>query len=318
MENISHKFVIGVDGGGTKTLAMVADLSGNIISEGQSGSSSPRNVGIDKSIENIIQAIDIAFLDLYGKGNVQAIVIGLASLAEEYQDKSEIIENKIKNNLKTKGFLKGEVFVISDQIIAFHSEVDKKEGVVVISGTGCVARGWRDKKDIKASGWGWLSDEGSAFWVGQKVFQQTMKSIDGRSDKTILVKMIMKELNINNPIEYNRKVYMNDFTELIPYLSKIADEAAKKGDKFAKSIMNEAGKELALSTNTVIENLGFKKEFPIVLVGSMFKSKFLFDSFKKEIKKKNKFAKIIIPEKPPVFGAIKMAIKKINEKSKKN
>jgi len=53
----AKNYVIGVDGGGTKTVAALADLDGKILRIGRTGSSSPRNVGIKRAAQNIAQAI---------------------------------------------------------------------------------------------------------------------------------------------------------------------------------------------------------------------------------------------------------------------
>ncbi len=314
MKKLKEKFIAAVDGGGTKTLTVISDLNKNIIGQGISGPSSPRNVGIDRSVDSIVDSIVLAL----GSKDIELEMVftGLASLAEEFQDKTQELEKKIKSKLK--GILKGKVIVVSDQIVAFASGTDKKEGVIVISGTGSVARGWKGEKDVKVSGWGWLADEGSAFWVGQKVYSTTMRSIDGRQKKSLLVDMVIKELKIKDVVDYNKKIYNNNLTEIIPQLSIIADKASLEGDKLAIDIFKEAGRELALSANTVINKLDFNKEFPLVLVGGMFKSKYLLASFKKEVKKQNPLADIIVSKNDPVFGAVKSAIEQINEGIKKS
>lgn len=57
MENRTQRYIIGVDGGGTKTEAALADLSERILRIAKSGSASPRNVGIKKAVENIVEGI---------------------------------------------------------------------------------------------------------------------------------------------------------------------------------------------------------------------------------------------------------------------
>ncbi|MBZ1356421.1 MAG: hypothetical protein KY054_01440 [Candidatus Nealsonbacteria bacterium] len=316
MNKVKEKFIAAVDGGGTKTIAVISNLNGEIIGEGVSGSSNPRNVGISRSVDNIVDSVILALDSKNVK--LDLLLVGIASLAEEFQDRTAEIEKKIKDHIKLRKVFKGRVRVVSDQLVAFNSGTDKKEGVVVISGTGSVARGWKGKKDIKVSGWGWLADEGSAFWVGHKVYSTTMKAIDGREKRSLLVDMVIKELKIKDAVDYNKKIYSNNLTEVIPYFSIIADKAALGGDKSAINIFKEAGKELALSANTVIKKLGFNKDFPLVLVGGMFKSKYLLVSFKKEVKKHNPLVKIIVPKNGPVFGAVKLAIGQINEGIKKS
>ncbi len=77
-------------------------------------------------------------------------------------------------------------------------------------------------------------------------------------------------------------------------------------------IMRQAGEEAALAAEIAIKSLGFKrKKFPLVLVGSMFKSENFKRSFELHIKQSVSKANIIYPETPPVLGAVKLAIESI-------
>src|SRR4030042_1320438 len=214
-KKIKKQYVIGVDGGGTKTEAVLADLNGKILS-----------------------------------------------------------------NKKISPIKKGKIIIGSDQKVAFRSGTDKKDGIVLISGTGCVCHGWRGDEDVKSSGWGWLSDEGSGFWVGQKGFQAFYKELDGRGRTTLITKLIFKELKLKSKDDLLKITYSKDSIRQTSLISKIVDEAANKGDKTAKSIMEEAGRELSLSAITVIKKLNFQNQkFPIVLVGGMFDSKIASKTF---------------------------------------
>ena len=95
-------------------------------------------------------------------------------------------------------------------------------------------------------------------------------------------------------------------------ISKIVDKAAQIQDEIAKSIMEEAGKELSILATSVIKRLNFQnKKFPLVLVGAMFKSKIILNKLKKEIKKLAPRVEFIFPKKEPVIGAIKLAIENL-------
>lgn len=306
-------YVIGVDGGGTKTVTALSDQSGEIFKMVETGPSSPRNVGIDRTVENV--ALGIKKILGRKKQGIDFIFAGLPSIEEEYFSKSKEIEEKILKEISIKTKIK----VGSDQLVAFRSGTDEKNGVAVIAGTGCVAHGWRGGRDLKSSGWGWFFDEGSGVWVGRKVLQKVFRDIDNRDSKTELTKMVLKELDVSTPEKLAQKIYFSvetiknkkqeDFLKIISSLSKIADEAAEKGDIAAREILREAGDEISLAVNTVVKKLGFKnKKFSLVLVGSMFLSKNFRKTFELYVAKTTNKANLIYPENPPVFGAIKLAI----------
>lgn len=318
------QYVIGVDGGGTKTIAALADLRGRILSQSKSGSSSPRNIGIKRAVLNIAKAVGPL---LKKKGTIVSTVIALPAIEEEYRDKKKEILELLRFQKKISKIFNGRIEINSDQLTAFRAGTGEKDGVVLIAGTGCVAHGWRGKKEAKASGWGWLADRGSAFWVGQRVFQAVLKDLDKRGEKTFLTKLVFQELKIRNINDFLKKIYSpkssptysrtlrgkTNPTEIIPKLSILCDQASQSGDRVAKEIMIEAGKELALAAETVICELNFQKtEFHLVLVGSMFKAKIFLDTVKKNINKSIPKVQFIRLKKGSVNGAVKLALEQIN------
>lgn len=312
MENKDKKYVIGVDGGGTKTTAVLVDLNGKILKIAKSGPSNLRNVGIKKAVKNIAEGIKMV---LSKKGKILSTFIGLAAVEEEFKFKKEKIKKELLKYKKISPIFKGKITINSDQIVAFRSGTDEKYGVVLIAGTGCSAHGWRNKIEVKTTGWGWLADEGGGFWVGQRVFQIIFKNLDGRNSKTLLTKLIFQKLKIKTKEDLITLVYSENPTEIIPSFSVFCDEASEKGDKIAKEILIEAGKELALSVNTIIKKLNFQKiKFPLVLIGSMFKSKIVLNTVKKEIKRFAPKAQFIRPKQEPVIGAVKLAIEQVKNK----
>jgi len=317
MQKENQNYVIGVDGGGTKTIAALADLNGLqptrhppkgplILKLSKTGPSNLRNVGIQKAAENIALAIKKVSPK---RGKILSTFIGLAAIEEEFKFEKEKIKREIRRKLKN---FKGELAIGSDQIVAFRSATDEKNGVVLISGTGCVSHGWKNGKEAKTSGWGWLNDEGSGFWVGQRGFQAVFKELDGRGPKTFIAKLLFQELKLKSKEALLKKIYSKDFVRDISLISRIVDEAANKGDRIVRNIMIEAGQELAKSAITIIKKLNFKNEkFPIVLVGGMFDSKIVLETVKKEVKKVAPKVKFIEPKVDPVIGAVKLAIEQL-------
>lgn len=309
-QKISQGYVIGIDGGGTTTTVAMADLQGKILSIKKSGPSSPRNIGIKISVENISQAIE-KVLEKARNRQILSTFIGLPAVEEEFKSKKDKIKKEFLKDKEISLIFQGKIIIGSDQIVSFRSGSDKKDGVLLIAGTGSVAHGWREGKEAKASGWGWLADEGSAFWVGQKGFQAILKDLDGRSQKTLISQIVFQKLKVKNREDLIQKIYLLSprTNSVISSLSISVNEAAKKEDKIAKFILVEAGRELALAVNSVVEKLNFQKiNFPLVLTGSMLESKVVLKTVKREVKKFAPRAEFIRPKNKPVAGAIKLAI----------
>ncbi len=300
--------IIGVDGGGTKTTVALADEKGEIISQEVGGPSNWRNVGVTKSAEVVFSLIK----KIKKEKQISLSYIALAGIEEEWKEKKD---DFIKE-LKEKG-LEGEVILGSDQLAAFRAGTDEKEGVIVICGTGTVARGFKNGKDVKASAWGFLADEGAAFYTGIEGYRAVQKAFDERGEKTKIADIMRREWSVETPEELNKKVY-GDFLKNIPLLSIMVGEAGREGDKIAISILERSGKEVALYAKTVIKKLGFKEKFPVVLSGGMFNSEIFLSVFKKEIGCFAPKAEIILLEEDPVKGAVKLARDAVRDNSSIN
>lgn len=291
-------YFIGIDGGGTKTEAVVLDLEGNIHATRVSDSSNLRNIGIERAVENIVRSIPPL-----KKEKIESLFVGIPAFAEEFKDKEEEIKDLI---CKSTDIAKENIFIVSDQIIAFFSGTEKEDGVVVISGTGSVARGWNEGKDIKTTGWGYLTDRGGAFQVGKCAYQKTVEALDRMENHTILTKMVMEKFKAEKIEDLNKIVYRENPVEILSPLSILVNTAAEKGDDIAVNILNDACDYLLKATKNTIEKLNFEKDFPVVLVGGMFKSEIFLNRFKENISPN---AQIIIPKESPAMGAARLAIK---------
>ena len=297
-----NKLVMGIDGGGTKTDIVLADLRGTIIKKVKAGPASLRNTGIEKSCENILKGIDkLSEVD----GEIVSTFVGFPALQEEYSNRKEHIEDCLDKEIS------GDVKIGSDQLVAFKSGTESDKGIVVIAGTGGVVRGFNGEKSEKVSGWGYLADEGSAFWVGLKAYRKITKQLDGRGEKTLITEIVFKEWDLEDGNELNKRIYKNPI-ESLPELSIMVDYAQRGGDKIATRILEEAANEIFEGVELVAKKLNLH-QFPLILVGGMFKSGFLEGELSKKIKDKDKI-NIIRPENDPVFGAVKLAISNYEEK----
>ncbi len=301
---MKKEFVIGVDGGGTRTRAVLADLNGKAIKEAEAGPSSPRNLGSREASRNIYEAVSKIMPE---EKNVGKIIIGLAAVSEQPDLKKEVLHFLRENGLSE--FLLNRTRVISDQLVAFRAGTNSKEGVVLIAGTGAVARGWRGEKEVKVNGWGYLADEGSAYWVGRLALEAIFKDIDGRGKDTKITEVAFDEIGVKSRKILLDEIYNSPPTLFVPRFSVFCDEAASRGDETAVFILQRAGEELALSALTVIRELNFEEEkFPLVLVGGMFKSRIVLQKTKEMIEKNVSRVEFLEPKEEVVKGALRIAL----------
>jgi len=312
------KYILGVDGGGTKTIVQVADVRGKAVTQVASGASSYKSVGISKAIENLNKAVFNAIKNLKTSEDVCFIssCFGFAGndVEEDCKIYTEIVfNNKLGSHLDPK-----RTIICNDTRIGIEIGSVNKNKIIVIAGTGSNCLGINeDGKQVRASGWDYiLADEGSGYSIGLKALKAVMRSYDGRGKKTILSKTILEELNLKKVQDLVRWAYDRPFSKvMIGTLAKGVCKAAEMGDEVSINILAEEACEAAISVITVADKLGFaSKDFDLVFAGSLFKCKKYFKNILMSRVKEN-FPKVnfISIIKNPVEGAIKLAVEKLKD-----
>ncbi len=184
-------YLIGIDGGGTKTDCIVTDLERGFVASASAGPASLRDLGIKKAVENVVKSIK-GSLENVPEKEIAVLFVGLSGFAEEFKEKENDIRSKIKEELESNNIKARKIHIDSDQKVAFRAGTDKKDGVVAIAGTGSVVRGWNREKDVKVSGWGFFADESGAFYIGKEAYRKTTQMLDGRIEKTHLANKVLE------------------------------------------------------------------------------------------------------------------------------
>src|SRR6185503_1169497 len=154
-----RRAVVGVDGGGTKTRAVILASDFSILGEGLSGASNPLRVGIAGAATAIREAIDRACETAQlRRTDLIAAEIGLAGARRR--------ELNARMREALVGLQIGEIVVVGDADIALYGASEGEPGVIVIAGTGSICCGVNARrKTICAGGWGPIAgDEGAGAW----------------------------------------------------------------------------------------------------------------------------------------------------------
>jgi len=310
-------YILGVDGGGTKTIVLVTDTKGNSIAESESGSSNYKSVGVEIAGENISKAIlkTIEKIDSVEKFTFKSACFGLSG--NDFSEDKKIYQKIIFNGMIKDYLNPSRTIICNDTRIGLAAGSDSKNGIVIMSGTGSNCYGVNEKgKEARVNGLDYiLADEGSGYEIGLKALKALIRAYDGRGEDTLLLKTILEDLKIGSIEELVKWAHSGlFFKEKIAAIAKTVCRTAKMKDKVSIRILKEEAEEAFLSIETVAEKLKLeKKEFDLVFVGRVFKCEKYFKSV--VIKNlKDKFPKInLIPLiRKPVEGAIKLALKLCN------
>jgi N-acetylglucosamine kinase-like BadF-type ATPase len=263
----SPSAVVGVDGGGSKTDAVILDTDQRILGEGTAGPSNPLRVGIVRAAAAVREAIDKACEAAQIRHeDLLAAQIGLAGAR-----RTELRE-RVREALSNLGI--ADLEVVSDADIALYGATEGKPGVVVIAGTGSVCCGVnaRGKRNC-AGGWGPVAgDEGSGAWIARRALRAIAHASDGRGPKTSLMAAACAYFHVTTPEDLSTAIYAPTMTnERLAGFGKPVIEAAKGKDQVAQEILAEAGRELGLAVAAVIRNLKLEPEpFQVAYVGGVF------------------------------------------------
>jgi N-acetylglucosamine kinase-like BadF-type ATPase len=305
------RYIIGIDGGGTKTLGILVNENANLLAKAELGPSNYHVLGKLKLKELIGSLVDKLIKQSKIAPEVDAICVGLAGAGRENE------RNEVTKLVKELNCAK-QILAEHDASIALAGALGGNPGIMIIAGTGSIAFGRNaDGKTARAGGWGYLlGDEGSGFYIGQKALIAALKEWDGRGEKTKLTDIIINEYGVSNIEGIIEKVYSEKLkSKGIGKIAPLVFKAAKNGDRVAKGIVEEAGRELGTLASAVMEALGLTKNVEIALVGSIFKQKeLLLDSLRDAVPSEANVT-FCAPRFPPVIGAALLALKKIGVKT---
>lgn len=302
------KYVVGIDGGGTKTHMKIADLNGKIIAEGVKGPSNI-NSSAEEEVKKVLKDLISEGIKSIGEGmdECSAICIGTAG-ADRDEDKV-IIENMIKDAL---GY-KGKIIVVNDAEVALAGGIGKRNGIIVISGTGSICYGRTEEgKSCRSGGWGHIiGDEGSGYDIGIKAIKAALKSYDGRGEKTILESSVLECLGLNYHEDLISYIYRSGAGKKeIARLTRVVNKAYKNGDAASKKILEDAAEELFLSVKAVINKLyiGGENISLVATGGAINNIEYLYDEFKNKVNKVYPKVNIVHMKNDSAFGAVVIAI----------
>jgi len=301
--------VIGIDGGATKTIAIFGSADGKILGRGRGGSSNYHNVGTSKAIESIKRAANEAKLHArVGAKKAEIAVVALAAVDSSGDERAA-------TRFARKTNIARQIFVVHDSIAYLQSAFHGRPGIMVESGTGCVAAGINSTgRYVRVSGWGALvDDQGSGYDIGRKALNAAFRAADSRGPETRLVSAIRKKFRLKDLEDLIYMIYSTGFT--VDQIASLAYLVSKEAlhDNVSRRILQDAGTTLGELACVVAKRLGINRNhFKVAAIGGVFNSgKYLTRAFNKRIKQECPQAEIVRPEIEPALGAFSLAIRKV-------
>jgi len=257
--------VLGIDAGGTKTTALLADADGRVLGEGRAGGANLQAHG-ELEVEKVLHSV---ISEALGDRQVvpAAVCLGLAGVDREGDGQV------IREIMKRLGF-RSHTLIVNDALIAMVAGNDGLgPGMVLVSGTGSIAYGVnRHGVAARAGGWGSsLGDEGSGYWIGRRALEAVVRDADGRGPRTALTPMVLEHFKLARPEQLVSEIYPNvTGRRAIASLGATVERARAEGDVAALEILRDAAAELALAATSVVSRLKMRgDQFPTWLSGGL-------------------------------------------------
>ena len=293
----TEPYYLGVDGGGSKTLAVIVDAQGRECGRGGAGSANYAAVGLEKALHNIHDAIAQATSDVSCSLPLVKAWLGLAGIDRPVD--ATLLESHLRE-------LADFVLVTNDAELLL-SALGKDAGLVLIVGTGSIALARDQAGNVsRVGGWGHiLGDEGSGYDIGRRGLRAAVRAADGRGKATLLLALILQRWQLCTVEDLIDAVYAIDNKAKIAHAATYVTEAARQGDQVALEIVEQAVDELALLVRTVAPPIA---QLPIALGGGLLlHDDFLRERLLRRIQQKQKLGSILFVSHP-AFSAARAAI----------
>jgi glucosamine kinase len=257
-------FFLGIDGGGSKSVAALSNGVSVLASQTAIGGCNLNTVSCEDARSVLTEAVQGALSAAGVSANsVVGVCAGVAGAA------SSQVAAKISAIL-AEILPRASIQVVGDTVIALEADFAGGPGLVCISGTGSIAFGRNERGELaRAGGWGRLvSDEGSGSWIGQRAVSQCLRALDmGRSSRLITGIMEHWQIATREQLVQRCCTQVPNFADLFP----VVLATAESGDALACELLTAAGAELARIAQVVLRRLWIgHTSLEIAMTGGVF------------------------------------------------
>lgn len=298
------RYVIGIDGGGTKTELAAADLSGNVF-YGKTLSGSNAYAKTADDIKKTLSDLTAECIAAYGAP--VAVCIGAAGAIGGYAD------SLLKDCLTSVTGCEN-VSVFNDAVISLYADFSDGAGVSLTAGTGsiCVA-GDGTGKVYRTGGWGHLfSDGGSAYDITRRALAAVTYAHDGMGETTLLLPAFCEKAGCDGYESLVDKIYREYADKAaLASLASVVTDCAARGDAMAVRILNGAAESLFRLCSAAIRKAGIEnKKFAVSFNGGVLKNCAPVRVSLTE-KLKNEYGCVVKDARAAVYGAVEIALRRL-------
>ena len=308
--------LLAVDGGGTKTRAVLVEADGTILGEGKAGASNYHVVGAEGAKKALVEAVLAALKDAGIESNqtvkLNKAVFALAGIDTVIDEKE--VAGVVQRAVTALSIEIGRLLVENDCLSTLLGATQNNAGILLIAGTGSIIFAHDgNNRIVRSGGWGHrVGDEGGGYWIGKQAIQAVLKMMDGRGEETLLSKLILEKFNFNKIEDLYNWTYSDGYSvDEVGALAAVVDEAFRLGDTVSKRILDAAVSELLLLIETAIEKADIQQdEFDMIFQGGVFHhNHYIKNQVCQRIQQSTTKVKIRTTTEEPIWNIIKRGLK---------
>lgn len=308
-------YLLGIDAGGTKTHCVIADETEKICGEAVAGAAQHQIYGIEQTKRALQEAVSRALEDAGLKlSDIAYGVFGMSG-ADGKEDFA-LLTPVVQELMQDVPFQ-----IVHDAWIGFYSATEEDMGIVSICGTGAGHAGRnRHGEMVQLRNLDYImGNYGGGADLADKALHFAFRSEEGTWDKSLLEELIPAVFKVEKMSQVCDCLLKEELTTEQRFrLPIVLFEAAKQGDRVAQEIIHDMGYQEGRYAAAIAKKLGMEMEkVPFVLIGSIFRTKspYILEPYLAAVQEVCPGAYLIIPDKAPVTGAIRMARKTMAAKS---
>ncbi|MHA0858016.1 N-acetylglucosamine kinase [Paenibacillus sp. CMAA1364] len=300
------KYFLGVDAGGSKTYAMIANEQGEVIGVGRGGNGNHQKNR--RQAENSLQQAvsDAIMASRLTKDQLEYSWFGLAGADRE-------VDFQILRPIISRLDLP-RTEISCDTWIALRAGTESNYGIVLICGSAVNCAGKNPRGDTyQCGGFGYsFGDYGGGYDLSVEVFRSVLRADEGREKETVLSERLIHLLGYSSVSEL-REDYLDHSRDLPPQIAELLFQAADEGDQVAIGLLIKQGDELGLAAVSTIRRLAMEEDsFDIVLAGSLLskgdRSGIIRRAIEQRVKLSAPNGTLRILTREPVVGSVVLAM----------
>src|SRR5437763_5014646 len=301
------RYIMGVDGGATKTLAAVLDLHSQALHLAHGGPSNEDAVGPKAAVETLLGTAEQAI----AAAGISRADLGAAVLAVAGTDTAAVVAH-------VHAALTEDWIVVNDVVGAWATATGAGPGIAAIAGTGSNVFGiGPDGHPWQAGGWGHLlGDEGSAYWIGVQSIKAALRDREASGPSTALSQAVPAFFDAPSIEAVASLVYSKPLTKgEVAAFAAAAGHVANAGDAVTREIYERGARELGEQIGAVVRMTGLAngsaggaRAFPLGLIGGAYKAGAVFvEPLTRFVQEHAPAAEVHIVEMAPVGGSLLLA-----------